>query len=72
MVGHAGSHTVHADMTLIWSKVKSRSLRFWSSENCTFVRLSPPPFWRGTQNWWLITIVWDLVYSFSAFRSQIS
>jgi len=54
---------VHADVT--WRDPRSRSLSFWSSENCTFLRLSPQPFWRGTQNWWLITLVWDLVYSFS-------
>jgi len=44
---------------------RSRSRSFWVSENCTFLGLSPPPFWRGAQNWRLITIVWDLVYSFS-------
>jgi len=50
---------------LIWpwpdSRSPLRSLTFWLSENCTFLRLSPPPFWRGDQNWWLIiTTVWDL------------
>ena len=41
---------------------RSRSLTFRSSENCTFLRLPPPLFWRGAHNWWVITI--DLVYSF--------
>jgi len=27
--------------------------------------LSPPPFWRGAQNSWLMMIVWDLDYSLS-------
>jgi len=42
---------------------RSRSRSFWSSENCTFLGLSPPPFSRGAQNWWLVVIVWYLVYS---------
>ena len=29
---------------------RSRLRSFCSSENCTFLRLSPPPFWRGAQN----------------------
>jgi len=33
---------------------RSRSLSFWISENCTFLGVSSPPFWRGAQNWWLI------------------
>jgi len=48
-----------------WPDPRSRSLTSWSSENCTFLRLSPPLFWRGTHNWWVITRVWDQVYSFS-------
>jgi len=44
---------------------RSRSLSFWSSENCTFLGLSFPPFWHWAQNWWLIILVWDLVYSLS-------
>ena len=43
----------------------SRSRSFWSSENCTFLGLSPPPFWQGAQNWWLMMTVWVLVYSLS-------
>jgi len=51
----------------LWPDPKSRSrlLSFWSSENCTILGLSPPPIWRGAENWWLIMIVWDLVYSLS-------
>jgi len=41
-----------------WPDPRSRSLTFWISENCTFLRLFPPPFWHGAQNWWLIMIVW--------------
>ena len=26
-------------------------------ETFTFLRLSPPPFWRGAQNWWLMVVV---------------
>jgi len=40
---------------------RSMSRSFWSSENSTFLRLSTPPFSCGTQNWWLMVIVWDLV-----------
>ena len=40
---------------LIWPwpdpRLRSRSLSFWSSQNCTFLGLSPPPFWHGAQNW---------------------
>jgi len=54
---------------LIWPwpdpRSRSRSLTLSISANCTFLRLSPPPFWRGAQKWWLITTVWDLVYSYS-------
>jgi len=65
MVGHAGSPIciAYAGMTLTRSKVKT--LTFAISTNCTFLRLSPPPVWRGAQNRWLIIIVWDLVYSYS-------
>jgi len=48
-----------------WPDPRSRSLTFWSSKNCTFICLSPPLFWRHADNWWVITIVCDLVYSFS-------
>jgi len=48
-----------------WPDPTSRSLTFSISANCTFLRLSPPPFWRGAQNWWLVTTAWDLVYSHS-------
>jgi len=67
MAGFAGSPicTVHADMTLPWQKPRSRSESFWSTENRTILRLSPPPFWHGAQNWWLIMVVsLDLVYTF--------
>jgi len=73
MVRHAGSPIciAHTDVTLTWSKAKVKSLT-WISENCNFLRLPPPLFWRGAHNWWVITIVWDLVYSYSDFQSQIS
>jgi len=52
---------------LIWpwpdQRSRSRSLSFWSSENCTFLCLSLP-YRHRAQNWWLTTIVWHLVYSF--------
>ena len=52
MVGHAGSPTgiVRADMTL------TQGEGYWAfelpkiAENCTFLGLSPPPFWSGAQN----------------------
>ena len=47
-----------------WPDPRSWLLTFWSSANCTFLHLSPPPFWRAAQNWWLITTVCDLVYSY--------
>ena len=56
---------MHVDVTVTWSKSRSRSLSFSIWENSTFIRLSPAPFWRAAQDLWLITIVWDLVYSFS-------
>jgi len=33
------------------------------THNCTFLHLPPLPFSRGAQNWWLVVIVWDLLYS---------
>jgi len=54
---------------LIWTwpdpRSRSRSLTFWNSANCNFSRLSPLLFCRATQNWWLTTTVWHLVYSYS-------
>ena len=35
------------------------------AHSCTILGLSPPPFRRGAQNWWLVDIVWDLDYSLS-------
>jgi len=52
---------MHTSMTLTRFKVKSR--HFWTSENCTLLCLSPLPFWPGAQNWWLVMISWDLIYS---------
>ena len=51
----------------IWSRpdLRSRSRSHRSCENCTCLGLSHPPFWRGDQNWWLMVIVWDLLYSLS-------
>jgi len=67
MVGHAGS-PIYVLRMLIWPwpdpGSRSKSLTFWSSENSTFLRLSRLPFWRRAQNWWMITTVWSLVYSF--------
>jgi len=47
-----------------WPRPRSRSRGFWTPKDCTSLGLSSP-FWHGTQNWWLIVIVWDLVYSLS-------
>jgi len=51
----------------VWPRpdLRSRSRGFRSSKNCSVLRLSPLPFWCAAQNWWLITTVWDLVYSYS-------
>jgi len=65
MVRHAGGPIciAHTDVTLTWSKVKVtdllhfRKLHF-STSTCSAI-------WGGAHNWWVITIVWDLVYSFS-------
>jgi len=54
---------MHTSVTSTDLRPRSRSFR--SCENCTFLGLSPPPFWRGAQNWWLVVIVWDRDYSFS-------
>jgi len=48
-----------------WHDPRSRSRGFWISKNCTFLHLSSPPFWCGAQNWRLIMIVWDQLYSMS-------
>jgi len=68
MVGQAGSSIYILHITM-WPwpdpRSRSRSLIFCSSENCAFLRVPPPLFWRRAQNWWLITITWDLVYRFS-------
>jgi len=48
-----------------WPDPRSRSLIFCSSKNCTFLRLLPPLFCGGAHNWWVITVVWDQVYSCS-------
>jgi len=55
-VGRAGSPTriVHVNMTLTQSKVEVKVTGLYISKNCTCLRQSPPPFWRGAQNWWLI------------------
>jgi len=63
MVGYAGSaiRIAHASMTLTWSKVKVKVIELLKFRNLHF----STPFWCGAQNWWLITTVWDLAYSFS-------
>ena len=48
-----------------WPDPRSRSLTFRSSANCTFLRLSAPPFWPAARNWLLIMTVRDLVYIYS-------
>jgi len=51
-------------MTLTQSKVKIKVTELLNfQKNCTFLVLSPLPFWHGTQNWWLIMIIWN--YSMS-------
>jgi len=68
MVGHAGSTQVVC--MLMWPgpypRSRSRSRRIWTSVNCPSLHISrsPPPFARGAQNWWLIVIVCDPIYSF--------
>jgi len=49
---------------------KSSLQGFWSSENCTFLRVSPPPFWHWAQNWWLVVILLDLVYFGISFQES--
>jgi len=38
---------------VVWldPRSRSRSLGFWSSENCTFLSLSPPPFTMAAGKW---------------------
>jgi len=71
MVGHAASPIciAHTNVTFTSSKVKVNSLTFWSFENCTFLRQLPTLFSGGAHDWWVITIVWDIV---TTFRSHIS
>ena len=47
------------------SKVKIKVTDVCKLRKLHFLCLSPPPFRRGSQNWWLIMIVWDLLYSVS-------
>jgi len=73
MVTWSGTGTLvvlHVLCMLIWPwpDPRSRSSHRASevpkiAKICTFLGLSPPPFWRGAQKWWLIMIVRDLVYS---------
>ena len=44
---------------------RARSVTFWISAKCSILRLPAPPLWHDAHNWWLITIVWDLVQSSS-------
>jgi len=60
-----GRHRPDMRINVTSPNLRSRSRSFRSCENCTFLGLSPPPFWRGAQNWWLAVIVWDLDYSLS-------
>jgi len=55
-----------------WPDPRSRSQSFQSCENCSFPGLSPPPFSSGAQNWWLMVIVCDLIYSLSKSDFRIS
>jgi len=73
MVGHAGARSsiciAHTDVTLTWSKVKVTDLlKFRKLLLYVYLLL----FWRGAHNWWVITIVRDLVYSFSELYFWIS
>ena len=34
-----------------------------TAHNCTFLGLAPPPLSRWSQNWWLVVIAWDQIYS---------
>ena len=64
---------LHVLCVLIWPwpdpRSRSTSRSIWTS---TFLGLSPPTPSRGAQNWWLLLMVWDLVYSLSEpdFRSS--
>ena len=53
---------------------RSRSRSFRSCAKCTFLGLSPPPFWRGAQKWWLIMIVgpyacWSPIFEFPSTKA---
>ena len=52
MVGHAGSPTriVHVDDLDPIQGQGHRASKLPISQNCTFLRLSPPSFWHGAQN----------------------
>jgi len=56
---------MHTSVTSNDLRSRSRSRSFRSCEKCTFLCLSPPPFLRGAQKWWLAVIVWELDYSLS-------
>jgi len=59
------THIVHVDMTLIRSNVKVKVTGLLQFRKLHFLGLCPVPFWHGAQNWRLIMIVRDLVYSLS-------
>jgi len=65
---------VHVSCIWPWLDPRSRSMSrsLWICENCTFLGLYPPPVSCGPQNWWLVVIVWDLVYSLSESSFRIS
>ena len=57
VVGHAGSCVCWCDLDPIQGQ-GHRALEFPKiAENWTFLGQSPPPFSRGSQNWWLVMIV---------------
>ena len=71
VVGRAGSptRTVYVDMTLTWFKDLELPT---IAHNCTFLGLSPPPFSRERQNWWLTVILRHVIYSLSESDFRIS
>jgi len=61
-VGRPRPH-MRSSVTSNRSTVKVKVTELPNCENCTFLGLSPPPFLRRAQNWWLMVIAWDLDYS---------
>ena len=77
VVGHAASptRTVYVDMSDLYPIQGQGHGAFelpTIAHKCTFIRLSPRPLSREAQNWRLLMIVWDLIYSLSEPDFRIS